>query len=72
MLERRPPGGSLHGWAGIREGLLDEAWKDTVLVWPGQRVRVLVRFSSHKGLFLYHCHTLEHEDLGMMRNFRIV
>ena len=23
------------------------------------------------GLFLNHCHNLEHEDLGMMRNYRI-
>ena len=32
-------------------------------------------FSSHSasiaGLFLYHCHILEHEDMGMMRNYRI-
>ncbi len=24
-----------------------------------------------KGLFLYHCHNLEHEDMGMMRNFLV-
>ena len=23
------------------------------------------------GLFMYHCHNLEHEDGGMMRNFRV-
>jgi hypothetical protein len=26
---------------------------------------------DYKGLFLYHCHNLEHEDLGMMRQFYI-
>jgi FtsP/CotA-like multicopper oxidase with cupredoxin domain len=45
--------------------------EDTVLVLPGETVRVQVTFSRHPGLFLYHCHILEHEDMGMMRNFRI-
>ena len=30
-----------------------------------------VTFSQLPGLYLYHCHILEHEDMGMMRNFRI-
>jgi FtsP/CotA-like multicopper oxidase with cupredoxin domain len=59
------------GWDSIREGHVDQGWKDTVLVMPGERVRVLRRFTSFPGLFLYHCHNLEHEDMGMMRNFRI-
>ena len=33
-----------------------------LLVWIGKR---------SYGLYLYHCHILEHEDMGMMRNFRI-
>jgi FtsP/CotA-like multicopper oxidase with cupredoxin domain len=53
------------------EGYVDEGWKDTVLLMPGERVRLLVRFSDYTGLFLYHCHNLEHEDMGMMRNFLI-
>jgi FtsP/CotA-like multicopper oxidase with cupredoxin domain len=53
------------------EGLLDQGWKDTFLVLPGERVRVRVRFPTHAGLFLYHCHILEHEDMGMMRNFLV-
>lgn len=58
------------GWETLRAGFVDEGWKDTVLVMPGERVRVLVRFTE-PGLFLYHCHNLEHEDMGMMRNFRV-
>jgi FtsP/CotA-like multicopper oxidase with cupredoxin domain len=50
---------------------VDAGWTDTVLVLPGETVRVQVPFSRQTGLFLYHCHILEHEDLGMMRNFRI-
>lgn len=56
----------------LREGLLDDGWMDTVLVLPQETVRVQIPFSEHRGLFLYHCHILEHEDMGMMRNFRIV
>ena len=58
-------------WESINEGHVDEGWKDTVLVMPGERVQVLRRFTSFPGLFLYHCHNLEHEDMGMMRNFSI-
>ena len=52
-------------------GYVDEGWKDTVLVMPGERIRILVRFGDYPGLFLYHCHNLEHEDMGMMRNYLI-
>jgi FtsP/CotA-like multicopper oxidase with cupredoxin domain len=49
----------------------EQGAKDTVLVFPGERVRVVSRFDSHRGLFLLHCHNLEHEDMGMMMNFLI-
>jgi FtsP/CotA-like multicopper oxidase with cupredoxin domain len=55
----------------MSEGLVDDGWKDTFLLRPGERVRIRVRFARHPGLFLYHCHNLEHEDMGMMRNFRV-
>jgi blue copper oxidase len=50
----------------------DKGWKDTVLVNPFETVRTLVKFTEYKGIFLYHCHNLEHEDDGMMLNFKIV
>jgi FtsP/CotA-like multicopper oxidase with cupredoxin domain len=56
----------------LREGFTDEGWKDTVLVMPGERVQILVHFTRYPGMFLYHCHNLEHEDMGMMRNYRVV
>jgi blue copper oxidase len=58
-------------WSAMQHQLMDGGWKDTTLVMPGERVRVLVRYSQHAGLFLYHCHNLEHEDMGMMRNYRV-
>jgi FtsP/CotA-like multicopper oxidase with cupredoxin domain len=46
-------------------------WKDTVLVMPGEEVAVIATFDRHRGIFLLHCHNLEHEDHGMMMNFAI-
>lgn len=57
--------------SGQFSGCLDEGWKDTVLVMPGDRVKIIKRFNTYKGTFLYHCHNLEHEDMSMMRNFKI-
>ena len=46
----------------------DAGWKDTVLVRVGEVVDVALRFDV-PGLFVVHCHNLEHEDHGMMQNF---
>ncbi len=59
------------GWDTVREGRVDEGWKDTVLVMPGERVKLAMKFERYKGLFVYHCHNLEHESNGMMRNYRV-
>ena len=59
------------GWDTVKDGYVDDGWKDTFLIMPGERVTVLMRFQHHPGVFLYHCHNLEHEDMGMMRNYRI-
>lgn len=58
-------------WRSVSAGFVDEGWKDTVLVMPGERVRVLVRFDDFAGVYLVHCHNLEHSDAGMARNFEI-
>jgi FtsP/CotA-like multicopper oxidase with cupredoxin domain len=49
----------------------DWGWKDTVLVYPSEVVSILVRFTDYTGIYLLHCHNLEHEDDGMMLNFRV-
>lgn len=51
----------------MHEGCVDEGWKDTVLLMPGERISILVDFEDYP-MFLYHCLNLEHEDMGMMRN----
>jgi bilirubin oxidase len=53
--------------ADLREGMLTTGFKDTFGIFAGERVRVLIA-PQVAGLFMYHCHNLEHEDGGMMRN----
>lgn len=59
---------------GGRGGLIptEKGWKDTVLVMAGEKVQVIMTFPQKKGLFVLHCHNLEHEDDGMMLNFEII
>lgn len=40
--------------------------RDVVDVPAGQRVRVRIAFDRFAGPTVYHCHILDHEDLGMM------
>jgi len=59
------------GYATVKDGFIGSGWKDTVLVMPGEEVEIIKPFEDYTGLFLYHCHNLEHEDMGMMRNFYV-
>jgi FtsP/CotA-like multicopper oxidase with cupredoxin domain len=72
VLGREVEPDSERGWLTVRDGYVDGGWKDTVLVMPGERVRLLVRFADFSGTYVYHCHNLEHADAGMMRNFRVI
>lgn len=52
----------------------EKGWKDTVRCNPNEFLRLLVRFddqgdtaNDYAGHFVWHCHLLEHEDMGMMR-----
>ncbi|HEX9302341.1 MAG TPA: multicopper oxidase [Casimicrobiaceae bacterium] len=42
--------------------------KDTVVAYPGEITRVRARFDL-PGLYVWHCHILEHEDNEMMRPY---
>jgi len=55
----------------LRAGIVDQGRHDTVLVLPGERVRIALAFEDFDGLYMYHCHNMEHEDNGMMRYYRI-
>lgn len=71
ILSRVYEGGDDEAYATIREGFVDSGLKDTVLVAPGERIRIAKPFGDFKGRFMYHCHNLEHEDMGMMREFLV-
>jgi FtsP/CotA-like multicopper oxidase with cupredoxin domain len=61
---RAPARGQVFPW--------ERGWKDTVLLGAGETIDVLIRFDRFRGIYLVHCHKLEHEDLGMMSNFEVV
>ncbi len=71
VLSRQLKQGNEVVYQELSAGFVDDGWKDTVLVMPGEKVQVLIRFENYAGTFLYHCHNLEHEDTGMMRNYKI-
>lgn len=53
---------------------LPEPWelgyKDTVIAYPGEITRIKARFDL-PGLYVWHCHIVEHEDNEMMRPFLV-
>ena len=53
------------------DGLVENAWRDVVNVPRGGRQRIRTRFSDFIGKTVYHCHILDHEDLGMMGSLEI-
>lgn len=55
----------------VKDGFINSGLKDVVLVMPMERVKIIKPFQDFKGLFVYHCHNLEHEDMGMMREFSV-
>lgn len=69
-----PPALASLGRFGRGRTVSDLGWKDTVLVWPGETVRIAIDFSHDfpgDQTYVFHCHNLEHEDAGMMVNFRV-
>ncbi|MDB6055128.1 MAG: Spore coat protein [Verrucomicrobiales bacterium] len=57
---------------GIAQDPSVHGWKDTLLAPPNGQITVAARFKGYTGKYLFHCHNLEHEDLGMMANYEIV
>ncbi len=53
----------------------ESGWKDTVIVGPHETVRVIARFGGYADPgkpYMFHCHILEHEDMGMMGQYVVV
>ena len=50
-------------------------WKDTVYLRPDLKYRLILRFTDYTNPdfpYMYHCHLLWHEDMGMMGQFVVV
>jgi FtsP/CotA-like multicopper oxidase with cupredoxin domain len=43
----------------------------SAIVARGETVRIRIPFKDFAGKTVYHCHILDHEDLGMMGNLMI-
>lgn len=60
----------------LRDGRRPPPWErgleDTWRLDPGESIEVAARFSDYTGLFMLHCHMLDHEDHGMMAQFNVV
>lgn len=53
----------------------DSGWEDSVFLDPGREIVIAARFNTHSDNdtpYMYHCHILDHEDLGMMGQFLVV
>ncbi len=48
------------------------AWKDVVLIPKWGTVRMLVPVMDYPGMSMFHCHIVEHEDIGMMGIWHIM
>jgi spore coat protein A len=59
-LDERPPPAELRGW------------KDTLAVGPHGSARIIMKFTGFKGVYVFHCHKLEHEDHAMMLQQEVV
>ena len=76
VLERETSPGDLAPLVVADRGRLatDLGWKDTVLVWPGESVKIAIDFRhpfAGEQIYLFHCHNLEHEDGGMMLRVKV-
>ncbi len=76
VLERRDSPAQVKVLATRNNGLLpqDHGLLDTVLLWPGESVRIALDFShpySGDQDYLFHCHNLEHAELGMMIRYKV-
>jgi bilirubin oxidase len=60
---------------GKKPPAYEQGWKDTVMVLPQETVRLIMQFRDFSDPhlpYMYHCHILEHEDMGMMGQFVVV
>jgi FtsP/CotA-like multicopper oxidase with cupredoxin domain len=60
---------------GMEPPAYEQGWKDTLNMNPQETVRLMIRFpeySDPNAPYMFHCHNLTHEDMGMMGQFVVV
>lgn len=57
-------------WGSDSQKNLAPAWADTFNLRSGEMVKLLMH-QKQPGMRMYHCHILEHEELGMMGNLMV-
>lgn len=48
------------------------AWKDTYNLTPRSKIKIAWMPDNRPGMWMYHCHILEHHEAGMMANFEVI
>lgn len=48
------------------------AWRDSINIPAKETVRFRVRLEDHPGIWMFHCHILEHAERGMMGELEVV
>ena len=48
------------------------AWKDTYNLTPRSKIKIAWMPDNRTGMWMYHCHILEHHEAGMMANFEVI
>jgi FtsP/CotA-like multicopper oxidase with cupredoxin domain len=56
--------------------VLDDArvpeWKDTISVPSKSELAIAVKFDERPGMWMYHCHILDHAEIGMMGHLHVI
>lgn len=61
---------SIGGGTATPPEIWETGFKDTVIAYPGEITRIKAKFDL-PGLYVWHCHILEHEDNEMMRPYAV-
>ncbi len=62
----------LHGYFfQVQDDKRIPEWKDTVNVPVNSKVRIAIDFDERPGMWMYHCHILDHAEVGMMGHLHV-
>jgi hypothetical protein len=60
---------------GTAPAAVEQGWKDVFNILPQETVSLIMRFEDYADAnvpYMYHCHNLAHEDMGMMTSFIVI